>query len=165
MKLLFYTLGPLVTDIGAGYDHITSGIGAALIGSYGCAMLCYVTPKEHSGLPDKIDVKEGVITYKIAAHAALLQEHPSATVSGTMPLVKLVLNSGGMISFNFSLYTDIAREFHDQTLPSESSKTSHFCSMCGPHYCSMKISNDVRNTIENQENMIENGMKEKAGEF
>ena len=161
----FYTLGPLVTDIAPGYDHITSGIGAAMIGWYGCAMLCYVTPKEHLGLPDKKDVKVGVITYKIAAHAAdLAKGHPSAQIRDNA-LSKARFEFRWNDQFNLSLDTDIAREFHDQTLPQESAKTAHFCSMCGPHYCSMKISQDVKNTIENEENKIIEGMNEKAEEF
>jgi len=161
----FYTLGPLVTDIAPGYDHITSGIGAAMIGWYGCAMLCYVTPKEHLGLPDKKDVKVGVITYKIAAHAAdIAKGHPSAQIRDNA-LSKARFEFRWNDQFNLSLDTDIAREFHDETLPQESAKTAHFCSMCGPHYCSMKISQEVKTTIENEENKIIEGMSEKAEEF
>ncbi|SDH54255.1 phosphomethylpyrimidine synthase [Vibrio xiamenensis] len=140
----FYTLGPLTTDIAPGYDHITSGIGAALIGWYGCAMLCYVTPKEHLGLPDKQDVKTGLITYKLAAHAAdLAKGHPGAQVRDNA-LSKARFEFRWRDQFNLSLDPDTAREFHDQTLPQESGKVAHFCSMCGPKFCSMKISQEVR---------------------
>lgn len=161
----FYTLGPLVTDIGAGYDHFTSAIGAAIIGSYGCAMLCYVTPKEHLGLPDKDDVKAGVITYKIAAHAAdLAKGHPTAWIRDKA-LSKARFEFRWNDQFNLSLDTDLTRSFHDKTLPEDTSKTSHFCSMCGPHYCSMKISNEVNNAIDIELNKIEDGMKRKAEDF
>jgi hypothetical protein len=140
----FYTLGPLTTDIAPGYDHITSGIGAAMIGWYGCAMLCYVTPKEHLGLPNKKDVKDGVIAYKIAAHAAdLAKGHPGAQYRDNA-LSKARFEFRWEDQFNLSLDPVTAREFHDETLPQEGAKTAHFCSMCGPHFCSMKITEDVR---------------------
>lgn len=140
----FYTLGPLTTDIAPGYDHITSGIGAAMIGWYGCAMLCYVTPKEHLGLPDKDDVKEGIITYKIAAHAAdLAKGHPGAQLRDNA-LSKARFEFRWEDQFNLGLDPDTAREYHDQTLPKESAKVAHFCSMCGPKFCSMKITQEVR---------------------
>jgi phosphomethylpyrimidine synthase len=140
----FYTLGPLTTDIAPGYDHITSGIGAAMIGWYGCAMLCYVTPKEHLGLPNKKDVKDGVIAYKIAAHAAdLAKGHPGAQYRDNA-LSKARFEFRWEDQFNLSLDPITAREFHDETLPQEGAKTAHFCSMCGPHFCSMKITEDVR---------------------
>ena len=140
----FYTLGPLTTDIAPGYDHITSGIGAAMIGWYGTAMLCYVTPKEHLGLPDKDDVKVGIITYKLAAHAAdLAKGHPGAQIRDNA-LSKARFEFRWDDQFNLGLDPDKAREFHDETLPKESAKVAHFCSMCGPHFCSMKITQDVR---------------------
>jgi phosphomethylpyrimidine synthase len=140
----FYTLGPLTTDIAPGYDHITSGIGAAMIGWYGTAMLCYVTPKEHLGLPNKDDVKTGVITYKIAAHAAdLAKGHPGAQIRDNA-LSKARFEFRWQDQFNLGLDPDTAREFHDETLPQEHAKSAHFCAMCGPHFCSMKISQDVR---------------------
>ncbi|CAA0078251.1 Phosphomethylpyrimidine synthase [BD1-7 clade bacterium] len=140
----FYTLGPLTTDIAPGYDHITSGIGAAMIGWYGCAMLCYVTPKEHLGLPNKDDVKEGIITYKIAAHAAdLAKGHPGAQLRDNA-LSKARFEFRWEDQFNLGLDPDTARSYHDETLPKESAKIAHFCSMCGPKFCSMKISQDVR---------------------
>ncbi len=140
----FYTLGPLTTDIAPGYDHITSGIGAAMIGWYGCAMLCYVTPKEHLGLPNKADVKEGIITYKIAAHAAdLAKGHPGAQLRDNA-LSKARFEFRWDDQFNLALDPDTARSYHDETLPKESAKVAHFCSMCGPKFCSMKISQDVR---------------------
>ncbi|MCA1930418.1 phosphomethylpyrimidine synthase ThiC [Rheinheimera sp.] len=140
----FYTLGPLTTDIAPGYDHLTSAIGAAQIGWYGCAMLCYVTPKEHLGLPDKNDVKEGLIAYKIAAHAAdLAKGHPGAQIRDDA-LSKARFEFRWQDQFNLSLDPDRARSYHDQTLPQESGKVAHFCSMCGPKFCSMKISQDVR---------------------
>lgn len=165
----FYTLGPLTTDIAPGYDHITSGIGAAMIGWYGCAMLCYVTPKEHLGLPNKKDVKDGVITYKIAAHAAdLAKGHPGAQYRDNA-LSKARFEFRWEDQFNLSLDPDTAREFHDDTLPAEGAKVAHFCSMCGPNFCSMKITQDVReyaaqNDIDEQE-ALEEGMKKKAEEF
>ena len=165
----FYTLGPLTTDIAPGYDHLTSGIGAAMIGWYGCAMLCYVTPKEHLGLPDKEDVRDGVIAYKIAAHAAdLAKGHPAAQYRDNA-LSKARFEFRWEDQFNLSLDPPKAREFHDQTLPNDNAKTAHFCSMCGPHFCSMKISDEVRdyakkNGMDSQE-AIEVGMKDKAKEF
>jgi len=140
----FYTLGPLTTDIAPGYDHITSGIGAAMIGWYGTAMLCYVTPKEHLGLPDRDDVKVGVVTYKLAAHAAdLAKGHPAAKVRDDA-LSKARFEFRWRDQFNLSLDPDTAEQYHDQTLPAEGAKTAHFCSMCGPKFCSMKISAEVR---------------------
>jgi phosphomethylpyrimidine synthase len=139
----FYTLGPLTTDIAPGYDHITSGIGAAMIGWYGCAMLCYVTPKEHLGLPNRDDVREGVVTYKIAAHAADLAKGipaPSARQRAEQGALRVPL--GGPVQPR--LDPDTAREFHDETLPKDRAKVAHFCSMCGPKFCSMKITQDVR---------------------
>jgi phosphomethylpyrimidine synthase len=157
----FYTLGPLTTDIAPGYDHITSAIGAAMIGWYGTAMLCYVTPKEHLGLPDKKDVKDGVIAYKIAAHAAdLAKGHPGAQYRDNA-LSKARFEFRWEDQFNLSLDPDTARAFHDETLPAEGAKIAHFCSMCGPHFCSMKISQDVRDYAEEQEE----AMKTKADEF
>lgn len=154
----FYTLGPLVTDISPGYDHFSSGIGAAMIGWYGCAMLCYVTPKEHLGLPTKHDVREGIVTYKIAAHAAdLAKGHPRAQLRDNA-MSKARFEFRWEDQFNLSLDPQRARDFHDQTLPKQSAKTAHFCSMCGPHFCSMKITQDVRN-------LAEQGLKEKAEEF
>ena len=146
----FYTLGPLTTDIAPGYDHFTSGIGAAMIGWYGCAMLCYVTPKEHLGLPDREDVKEGVITYKIAAHAAdLAKGHPGTRIRDDA-MSKARFEFRWEDQFNLSLDPERARKFHDQTLPAEGAKTAHFCSMCGPQFCSMKITQDVRDYAEKQ---------------
>ncbi len=154
----FYTLGPLTTDIAPGYDHITSAIGAAMIGWYGTAMLCYVTPKEHLGLPNKKDVKDGVITYKIAAHAAdLAKGHPGAQYRDNA-LSKARFEFRWEDQFNLSLDPDTAREFHDETLPADGAKIAHFCSMCGPHFCSMKITQEVRD-------FAEQGMKEKSEEF
>lgn len=165
----FYTLGPLTTDIAPGYDHITSGIGAAMIGWYGCAMLCYVTPKEHLGLPNKEDVKTGVITYKIAAHAAdLAKGHPGAQHRDNA-MSKARFEFRWEDQFNLALDPDTAREFHDETLPSENAKVAHFCSMCGPHFCSMKITQEVRNYAEENGldtlEAIEKGMKQKSEEF
>jgi len=165
----FYTLGPLTTDIAPGYDHITSGIGAAMIGWYGCAMLCYVTPKEHLGLPNKQDVKDGVITYKIAAHAAdLAKGHPAAQARDNA-LSRARFEFRWNDQFNLALDPDTAREFHDETLPSEHAKTAHFCSMCGPKFCSMKITQDVRDFAEkyevSQDEVIEIGLKQKSQEF
>jgi phosphomethylpyrimidine synthase len=165
----FYTLGPLTTDIAPGYDHITSGIGAAMIGWYGCAMLCYVTPKEHLGLPDKKDVKDGVITYKIAAHAAdLAKGHPGAQYRDNA-LSKARFEFRWEDQFNLSLDPETAREFHDETLPQEGAKTAHFCSMCGPHFCSMKITEDVRKYAAEQglaaDEAMRKGMEEKSREF
>ncbi len=165
----FYTLGPLTTDIAPGYDHITSGIGAAMIGWYGTAMLCYVTPKEHLGLPNRQDVKEGVITYKIAAHAAdLAKGHPGARVRDDA-LSKARFEFRWEDQFNLSLDPEKALHFHDETLPKDSAKVAHFCSMCGPHFCSMKITQDVRDYAK-QKDMEENqaidvGMKEMSETF
>jgi len=165
----FYTLGPLTTDIAPGYDHITSGIGAAMIGWYGTAMLCYVTPKEHLGLPDKNDVKEGIITYKLAAHAAdLAKGHPGAQIRDNA-LSKARYEFRWEDQFNLGLDPDRARQFHDETLPKESAKIAHFCSMCGPHFCSMKITQEVRHFAAEQgiaENeAIAKGLEAKAIEF
>jgi phosphomethylpyrimidine synthase len=165
----FYTLGPLTTDIAPGYDHITSGIGAAMIGWYGCAMLCYVTPKEHLGLPDREDVKAGVITYKIAAHAAdLAKGHPGAQ-NRDNALSKARFEFRWEDQFHLSLDPDTAKQFHDATLPDNAAKVSHFCSMCGPHFCSMKITQDVRDYAAgkqvDEQQAIQIGMKEKAEEF
>ena len=169
----FYTLGPLTTDIAPGYDHITSGIGAAMIGWYGTAMLCYVTPKEHLGLPDKNDVKEGIITYKLAAHAAdLAKGHPGAQIRDNA-LSKARFEFRWEDQFNLGLDPDKAREFHDETLPQDGAKVAHFCSMCGPHFCSMKITQDVRDYAEAQgiaeqealTKVANAGMEVKAVEF
>ena len=165
----FYTLGPLTTDIAPGYDHITSGIGAAQIGWYGCAMLCYVTPKEHLGLPNKKDVKDGIITYKIAAHAAdLAKGHPGAQIRDNA-LSKARFEFRWEDQFNLGLDPDTAREFHDETLPKQSMKVAHFCSMCGPHFCSMKITQDVREYAEklgvSEKDALSKGMEEKSIEF
>ncbi|MFQ5780461.1 MAG: phosphomethylpyrimidine synthase ThiC, partial [Nitrospiria bacterium] len=165
----FYTLGPLVTDIAPGYDHITSGIGAAMIGWFGCAMLCYVTPKEHLGLPNKEDVKTGVITYRIAAHAAdLAKGHPGAQVRDNA-LSKARFEFRWEDQFNLSLDPDTAKEYHDETLPTEGAKVAHFCSMCGPHFCSMKITEDVRKYASerslNETEALKIGMIEKSDEF
>lgn len=160
----FYTLGPLTTDIAPGYDHITSAIGAAMIGWYGTAMLCYVTPKEHLGLPDKKDVKDGVITYKIAAHAAdLAKGHPGAQYRDNA-LSKARFEFRWEDQFNLSLDPETARSFHDETLPAEGAKIAHFCSMCGPHFCSMKITQDIRDYAAEEE-LREKGMEEKSKEF
>src|ERR687885_1188136 len=165
----FYTLGPLVTDIAPGYDHITSAIGAAMIGWYGTAMLCYVTPKEHLGLPDRQDVKDGVIAYKIAAHAADLGKgHPGAQLRDNA-LSKARFEFRWEDQFNLALDPELAREFHDETLPQEGAKLAHFCSMCGPHFCSMKITQEVRDYAAQKQVdelvALESGMKEKAAEF
>ncbi len=165
----FYTLGPLTTDIAPGYDHITSGIGAAMIGWYGTAMLCYVTPKEHLGLPNKADVKEGIITYKLAAHAAdLAKGHPGAQIRDNA-LSKARFEFRWEDQFNLGLDPDKAREFHDETLPKDSAKVAHFCSMCGPQFCSMKITQDVRDYAAKQgvstDDALATGMQEKAVEF
>ncbi len=165
----FYTLGPLTTDIAPGYDHLTSGIGAAMIGWFGCAMLCYVTPKEHLGLPDKKDVKDGVITYKIAAHAAdLAKGHPGAQLRDNA-VSKARFEFRWEDQFNLSLDPETAREFHDETLPQEGAKAAHFCSMCGPHFCSMKITQDVRDYAAKKEldeaAAVEEGMKEMSEQF
>jgi len=165
----FYTLGPLTTDIAPGYDHITSAIGAAMIGWYGTAMLCYVTPKEHLGLPDKNDVKDGIMAYKIAAHAAdLAKGHPGAQIRDNA-LSKARFEFRWDDQFNLGLDPDKAKEFHDETLPQEGAKLAHFCSMCGPHFCSMKITQDVRDYAAKQgvddEAALQKGMDEKSIEF
>ncbi|WP_430430653.1 phosphomethylpyrimidine synthase ThiC [Oceanicaulis sp.] len=169
----FYTLGPLTTDIAPGYDHITSGIGAAMIGWFGCAMLCYVTPKEHLGLPDRDDVKVGVITYKIAAHAAdLAKGHPAAKLRDDA-LSRARFEFRWEDQFNLSLDPDTARDFHDQTLPKEAHKVAHFCSMCGPKFCSMKITQEIRDEFGSARSPntslaaeeVDQGMAEKAEEF
>lgn len=165
----FYTLGPLTTDIAPGYDHITSAIGAAMIGWYGTAMLCYVTPKEHLGLPNKKDVKDGVIAYKLAAHAAdLAKGHPGAQYRDNA-LSKARFEFRWEDQFNLSLDPEVAREYHDETLPQEGAKLAHFCSMCGPHFCSMKITQDVREYAAQKEideqAALGVGLKEKAEEF
>ncbi|WP_018971642.1 phosphomethylpyrimidine synthase ThiC [Rudaea cellulosilytica] len=166
----FYTLGPLTTDIAPGYDHITSAIGAAMIGWYGTAMLCYVTPKEHLGLPNKQDVRDGIVTYKIAAHAAdLAKGHPGAQVRDNA-LSKARFEFRWQDQFNLGLDPEKAQEFHDETLPKEAAKHAHFCSMCGPHFCSMKITQDVRDYakdhgVANEADALAKGMEEKAREF
>lgn len=155
----FYTLGPITTDIAPGYDHITSAIGAALIGWHGTAMLCYVTPKEHLGLPNKEDVRQGVIAYKIAAHAAdLAKGHPGAQTRDDA-LSKARFEFRWQDQFNLSLDPERAREYHDETLPAEGAKLAHFCSMCGPKFCSMNISHELQKTLQSE------GMKEKAKQF
>ncbi len=165
----FYTLGPLTTDIAPGYDHITSAIGAAMIGWYGTAMLCYVTPKEHLGLPDKDDVKDGIIAYKIAAHAAdLAKGHPGAQIRDNA-LSKARFEFRWEDQFNLGLDPDKAKAFHDESLPQEGAKLAHFCSMCGPHFCSMKITQDVREYAEkhglSEADALKRGMEQKAVEF
>ncbi len=165
----FYTLGPLTTDIAPGYEHITSAIGAAMIGWFGTAMLCYVTPKEHLGLPNKKDVKDGVIAYKIAAHAAdVAKGHPGAQAWDDT-LSKARFEFRWQDQFNLSLDPETARSYHDETLPAEPAKTAHFCSMCGPHFCSMRITQDVREYAKKQgvlaEQALQKGMEEKAQEF
>jgi len=165
----FYTLGPLTTDIAPGYDHITSAIGAAMIGWFGTAMLCYVTPKEHLGLPDKDDVKDGIMAYKIAAHAAdLAKGHPGAQIRDNA-LSKARFEFRWEDQFNLGLDPDKAKQFHDETLPQEGAKLAHFCSMCGPHFCSMKITQDVREYAEKQglveAEALEQGLRDKAKEF
>lgn len=166
----FYTLGPLVTDIAPGYDHITSAIGAAQIGWYGTAMLCYVTPKEHLGLPVKEDVKEGIITYKIAAHAADLAKGFAGAQIRDNAMSKARFEFRWYDQFNIGFDPDRAREYHDKTLPAESAKVAHFCSMCGPKFCSMKISQDVRDyaaklEIEDVNEALEIGMREQSENF
>jgi phosphomethylpyrimidine synthase len=165
----FYTLGPLVTDVAPGYDHITSAIGAAMIGWFGTAMLCYVTPKEHLGLPNRQDVKDGVIAYKIAAHAAdLAKGHPGAQLRDDA-LSKARFEFRWEDQFNLSLDPELAQSFHDETLPAESAKVAHFCSMCGPKFCSMRITQEVRDYAREhglQENVaLKEGLAEKAQEF
>src|SRR5678816_2567844 len=160
----FYTLGPLTTDVAPGYDHITSAIGAAMIGWYGTAMLCYVTPREHLGLPDREDVKQGVIAYKIAAHAAdLAKGHPAARIWDDA-LSRARFEFRWEDQFNLGLDPETAREYHDETLPKEAHKTAHFCSMCGPKFCSMKISQDIRDAAALQ-NDVAAGMDEMAARF
>jgi phosphomethylpyrimidine synthase len=165
----FYTLGPLTTDIAPGYDHITSGIGAAMIGWYGTAMLCYVTPKEHLGLPNKDDVREGVITYKLAAHAAdLAKGHPGAQIRDNA-LSKARFEFRWEDQFNLALDPERAKGFHDETLPAEGAKVAHFCSMCGPKFCSMEITQQVRDYAKqlgiDEQAALEKGMAEKSDEF
>ncbi len=165
----FYTLGPLTTDIAPGYDHITSAIGAAMIGWFGTAMLCYVTPKEHLGLPDKQDVRDGIITYKIAAHAADLGKgHPGAQARDNA-LSKARFEFRWDDQFRLALDPEKAKEFHDETLPKDAHKTAHFCSMCGPKFCSMKITQDVRDYAKahgvGETEALGEGMAEKAAEF
>jgi phosphomethylpyrimidine synthase len=165
----FYTLGPLVTDIAPGYDHITSGIGAANIGWYGTAMLCYVTPKEHLGLPNKQDVRDGIITYKIAAHASdLAKGFPGAQLRDNA-LSKARFEFRWEDQFNLGFDPEKAQEFHDETMPKDAHKVAHFCSMCGPHFCSMKITQDVRDYAKahgmSADRALEKGMEEKAVEF
>jgi phosphomethylpyrimidine synthase len=165
----FYTLGPLTTDIAPGYDHITSAIGAAMIGWFGTAMLCYVTPKEHLGLPNKKDVKDGVITYKIAAHAADLAKGHLGAQYRDNALSKARFEFRWQDQFNLSLDPDTAREFHDETLPADGAKIAHFCSMCGPNFCSMKITQDVRDYAKEngmmEDDVLSKGMEEKSKEF
>src|SRR5213075_1382350 len=165
----FYTLGPLVTDVAPGYDHITSAIGAAMIGWFGTAMLCYVTPKEHLGLPDRQDVKDGVIAYKIAAHAAdLAKGHPGAKYWRNA-MSKDRFEFRWEDQFNLALDPELAQQYHDETLPQEGAKLAHFCSMCGPHFCSMKITQDVRDYAAkigvDEQAALARGMEAKAVEF
>jgi len=166
----FYTLGPLTIDIAPGYDHISSAIGAAMIGWAGTAMLCYVTPKEHLGLPDRDDVKQGIVAYKIAAHAAdVAKGHPGAR-SRDDALSKARFEFRWQDQFNLGLDPDTARDFHDETLPKDASKSAHFCSMCGPKFCSMKITQEVREYAANQkieavDLSVEEGMREQAQRF
>jgi phosphomethylpyrimidine synthase len=165
----FYTLGPLTIDIAPGYDHITSAIGAAMIGSFGTSLLCYVTPKEHLGLPNREDVKDGVIAYKIAAHAAdLAKGHPGAQErDDALSLARFEFRWEDQ--FNLAIDPTKARDFHDETLPQDSAKTAHFCSMCGPRFCAMKITEEVRDYARSKgvetSQAIEDGMSEKADEF
>src|SRR3989475_478088 len=165
----FYTLGPLTPDIAPGYDHITSAIGAAMIGWFGTAMLCYVTPKEHLGLPNRKDVKDGVIAYKIAAHAAdIAKGHPTAHLWDAA-LSKARFEFRWRDQFNLALAPETAVAYHDETLPAEPAKVAHFCSMCGPHFCAMKITEDVREYARQKgldaDSAIEIGLEEKAREF
>jgi len=165
----FYTLGPLVTDIAPGYDHITSAIGAAMIGWYGTAMLCYVTPKEHLGLPDRDDVREGVVTYRIAAHAAdLAKGHPGARDRDDA-LSRARFDFRWEDQFNLSLDPERAREYHDETLPSDGAKTAKFCSMCGPKFCAMRITQDIRDMAAKKgisgDAALKEGLDEKSKEF
>jgi phosphomethylpyrimidine synthase len=169
MEAPFYTLGPLVTDIAPAYDHITSAIGAAQIGWYGTAMLCYVTPKEHLGLPDKNDVREGIVTYRIAAHAADLAKGRAGAQVRDNALSRARFEFRWEDQFNLSLDPDKARSFHDATMPKEAHKVAHFCSMCGPNFCSMKITQDVREYARAKgikaDQAIKDGLNEKALEF
>ena len=161
----FYTLGPLTTDIAPGYDHITSGIGAAMIGWFGTAMLCYVTPKEHLGLPNRDDVKEGLITYKLAAHAAdIAKGHPGA-IARDHAMSKARFEFRWDDQFNIGLDPDKAREYHDDTMPMESAKVAHFCSMCGPKFCSMKITEDVREYAQQGMEEMSQKFQELGGEI
>jgi phosphomethylpyrimidine synthase len=165
----FYTLGPLTTDIAPGYDHITSAIGAAMIGWYGTAMLCYVTPKEHLGLPNREDVRDGIMAYKIAAHASdLAKGHPGAQVRDNA-LSKARFEFRWEDQFNLGLDPEKAQSFHDETLPKDAHKLAHFCSMCGPHFCSMKITQDVRDYAAEhgvaETQALDDGMAEKAAQF
>jgi phosphomethylpyrimidine synthase len=165
----FYTLGPLITDVASGYDHITSAIGAAMIGWYGCAMLCYVTPKEHLGLPDKNDVRRGVVAHKIAAHAAdLAKGHPSAQYWDNM-MSKARFEFRWEDQFNLSMDPELARHYHDETLPEPEAKDAHFCSMCGPKFCSMEITKQIRDYAERhgipEDQARQKGMQEKSTEF
>jgi len=169
MEAPFYTLGPLTTDIAPGYDHITSAIGAAQIGWYGCAMLCYVTPKEHLGLPNRDDVREGLVAYRIAAHAAdLAKGHPAAQIRDNA-LSKARFEFRWEDQFNLGLDPERAREYHDETLPQEGAKTAHFCSMCGPKFCSMEITQQLREYAaargESVDEAIEEGKAEMAEAF
>jgi phosphomethylpyrimidine synthase len=165
----FYTLGPLTTDIAPGYDHITSAIGAAMIGWYGTAMLCYVTPKEHLGLPNRDDVKQGLIAYKIAAHAADLAKGHEGAQRWDDALSDARFEFRWEDQFNLALDPDTARAYHDETLPAAPAKTAHFCSMCGPHFCSMKITQDVRKYAEEHglgaDEALTAGMAEKSAQF
>jgi phosphomethylpyrimidine synthase len=165
----FYTLGPLVTDIAAGYDHLASAIGAAMIGWYGTALLCYVTPKEHLGLPDRDDVRQGVVAYKIAAHAADLAKGHPAAFGRDYAMSKARFEFRWKDQFNLSLDPETALAFHDETLPQETMKEAHFCSMCGPKFCAMKITEEVRELAEQQglrpEELLEQGLAQKSSEF
>ena len=161
----FYTLGPLTTDIAPGYDHITSAIGAAMIGWYGTSMLCYVTPKEHLGLPDKNDVKIGVITYKIAAHAADLARGNKGAYHRDYVLSKARFEFRWRDQFNLSLDPDTAEDYHDQTLPAEGAKLAHFCSMCGPKFCSMKISQEIKDEANKGKEEMSKKFKESGGKI
>tara|TARA_B100001996_G_C18247155_1_gene433831 strand:- start:32 stop:565 length:534 start_codon:yes stop_codon:yes gene_type:complete len=159
----FYTLGPLTTDIAPGYDHITSAIGAAMIGWFGTSMLCYVTPKEHLGLPDKEDVKIGVVTYKIAAHAADLARGNKGAYFRDFLLSKARFEFRWKDQFNLSLDPETAEDYHDQTLPSEGAKLAHFCSMCGPKFCSMKISHEIKDEAKKGQKKMSKKFRESGG--
>ena len=161
----FYTLGPLTTDIAPGYDHITSAIGASMIGWFGTSMLCYVTPKEHLGLPNKEDVKIGVITYKIAAHASDLAKNNKGAYFRDYELSKARFEFRWKDQFNLSLDPDTAKDFHDQTLPSEGAKLAHFCSMCGPKFCSMKISHEIKSETNKGKREMSKKFKNLGGEI